>query len=58
MQKGDKVIYSRPFEDEKGIEYTVIEVYELTDWCKIQANLNMPINPVYVANISELTIIK
>ena len=56
MKIGDKVIYSQPFENEKGIEYTVIEVYELTDWCKIQADLNMHINPVYVANISELTI--
>jgi len=56
MQKGDKVIYSQPFFDEKGIEYTVLELDELTDWCKIQANLGLNINPVYVANISELTI--
>lgn len=56
MQKGDKVTYSQPFEDERDVEYTVIEVDEAQDWCKIQANLNMAINPVYVANISELTI--
>ena len=56
MNVSDKVIYSQPFEDEKGIEYTVIEISESQDWCKIQANLNLPINPVYVANISELTI--
>lgn len=55
MKVNDKVIYSQPFPDEQGIEYTIIEIDEAQDWCKIQANIGLNINPVYVANVSELT---
>lgn len=55
MKVNDKVIYSQPFPDEQGIEYTIIEINEVQDWCQIQANLGWSINPVYVANVSELT---
>lgn len=58
MKSGDKATYINPFEDEKGIEYTVLSVDESTNWCEIQANLGLAINPVYTANISDLTIIK
>lgn len=58
MNVNDKVTYSQPFEDEKGIKYTVLSVDESTNWCEIQANLGLAINPVYTANISDLTIIK
>jgi len=54
MRLNSIVIYSQPFEDEKDIEYTIIEIDEAQNWCKIQANLGLNINPVYVANLTDL----
>lgn len=48
------VKYLDPFEDEINITYTVIEISEAENWCKIQANLGMPFNPIYTANLTDL----
>lgn len=48
------VKYLDPFEDEMNITYTVIEISEAENWCKIQANLGLNINPVYTANLTDL----
>jgi hypothetical protein len=51
------VKYINPFEDEKGLTFTVIELSTNENWCKIQANVNMNLKPVYCANLTELEII-
>jgi hypothetical protein len=51
------VKYINPMEDEKGLTFTVIEISEKENWCKIQANINMNLKPVYCANLSDLELI-
>jgi hypothetical protein len=51
------VRYINPFEDEKEITYKVIELSTNENWCKIQANVNMNLKPVYCANLTELEVL-
>ena len=57
MKIGDLVEYAKPFEDEKGLTFTVVEIEEATNWCKIRANVGLTLCPTYVANITDLQII-
>jgi len=57
MKLGSIVTYLQPFEDEKDVLYTIIEINEAQNWCKIQANLGWAINPIYVANLTDLKLV-
>lgn len=48
------VKYAEPMADEVNLTFTVIEIEPATNWCKIQANVDMNIKPTYTANISDL----
>ncbi len=52
------VEYKKPFPTEIGLTFTVIRIEQSTNWCLIQANVNMgAFNPTYTANISDLKIV-
>lgn len=56
MNIGDKVRYIEPFEDEVSITYTIIEVNG--DRVIMQADMNLTINPQYIAMIDEIEVVK
>lgn len=51
---GSIVKYKRPYKDEIGLTFTVIEIFESQNWCNIRANVDMKIQPTVLADLSDL----
>lgn len=55
---GQKVMYSEIIDaSDAEITFTVVEIEVATNWCRIQANVNMNIKPSYVANLTDLKVV-
>jgi hypothetical protein len=55
MKIGSRVKYAKPFPDEEGTTFTVIDIELSTNWCLIKANVGLGnFNPTYTANITDL----
>jgi hypothetical protein len=57
MSNGNKVKYSEIIDPSDSYQiFTILEIDEAANWCRIQADVDMNFRPTYTANLSDLKI--
>jgi hypothetical protein len=52
---GSEVEFKNPFEDERGLTFTVLQIDK--NWCLLEANVDMRLKPTYTASLSDLKVV-
>lgn len=52
---GQKVMYRNIIDPSDAHQvFTIVEIETATNWCRMQADVNMNLKPSYVANLTDL----